>query len=72
MQLLRLKDNEFYIAYRRNRGKETACPLYCIYRTDSYGGDMLGEYRTVKELWRTFVNVTKEAKEQESTLKTNS
>lgn len=70
MTILRLKDNEFYIAYRRSRGKETTCPLYCIYRTKDYGGDMLGEYRTARELWKTFIKATNEAKQQKVILNT--
>lgn len=65
MTILRLKDNKFYIAYRRSRGKETSCPLYVIYRQEEFGGGILGEYRNVRDLWSTFNKATKEAKEQE-------
>ena len=61
MNILRLKENKFYIAYRRNRGKETSCPLYVIYRQEEFSGGILGEYRKVRDLWFNFNKATREA-----------
>jgi hypothetical protein len=61
----RIKENKFYILYRRNRGKEKTCPLYAIYRTQEYGGDMVTNKQTLKEAISLFNRATKECVEHE-------
>lgn len=60
MILNRIKENKFYILFSRDKGKNT-CPKYVIYRSNEFGGDLLKEFRYLREAKRIFNKATKEA-----------
>lgn len=61
MRVDRIKENEFYILYKRAVGWNDDTCKYVIYRTDEYGGDMFKEFRYLTEAKRIFNKATKEA-----------
>jgi len=61
--LTRENANKFYILYRRHLpNNDTACK-FAIYRSEEFGKDYFGEYRTLREAKKVFNKLTKEAEE---------
>ena len=54
MVIIRLKEKNGYILYRRQRGKETSVPLYVITNQGKMGNIMVEEFRTLKQAEKNF------------------
>lgn len=61
----RIKENKYYILYKRIKDKGDTIPLYVIYRTKEYGGDLFDEFKLLSCARRTFEKATKQAIEHE-------
>lgn len=56
MVIIRLKEKNGYILYRRQRGKETSIPLYVVMNNQNPFGNtiMVEEFRTLKQAEKNF------------------
>ena len=61
MDIHRVKENGFYILYKRHVPHNDVTPHYAIYRTLEFGGDMFCEYRTYQTALSVFNKATKQA-----------
>jgi len=68
MIINRIKENKFYILYKRVIPKNTICPRYVIYRTDEFDGDLVKDFNYLSEAKRFFNKATKEAETYERIL----
>ena len=60
--IIRIKENEYYILYKRIKDRGDSIPLYVVYYTDDFGGGYK-EFSTRQLALRFFDKATKEAVE---------
>jgi len=61
--IIRIKENKYYILYKRIKDKGDTIPLYVVYYTDDFGGGISEEFSTRQLALRFFDKATKEAVE---------
>jgi hypothetical protein len=66
--IFRINSNKFYILYRRIKNRKDTIPLYVIYRTEEFGGDIFKEFNNKRGARNTFNKATVEAVEYEKEL----
>ena len=60
--IAKIKENKYYILYKRIKDKGDNIPLYVVYYTDDFGGGISEEFSTRQSALRFFDKATKEAK----------
>lgn len=61
--IIRIKENKYYILYKRIKDRGDTIPLYVVYYTDDFGGGISEEFSTRQLALRFFDKATKEAVE---------
>jgi hypothetical protein len=64
----RVKDNKYYILYKRTKDKGDTIPLYVIYNTEEYGGRMVSQFNTRREALKFFDRASIEATDYDNEL----
>jgi hypothetical protein len=59
--IVRIKENKYYILYKRIKDRGDSIPLYVIYYTDEFGGGISEQFSTRQQSLRFFAKATKEA-----------
>ena len=59
--IYRIKENKFYILYKRKLEKNECMAKYFIKNTEEFGGVYLGEYYSLTQAKKVFNKATKEA-----------
>ena len=60
LNLIRIKENKYYILYKRIKDRGDTIPLYVVYYTDDFGGGISEEFSTRQSALRFFNEATKE------------
>jgi hypothetical protein len=59
--IIRIKENKYYILYKRIKDRGDTIPLYVVYYTDDFGGGISEQFSTRQSALRFFNKATKEA-----------
>jgi hypothetical protein len=69
--IIRIKENKYYILYKRIKDRGDTILLYVVYYTETYGGGISKEFRYRQQALEFFNRATKEAIEFEKELFNN-